>query len=132
MNITLTDTEVREAITKYLSSLHITVPTDKDFVVEVNDLGLVCAKIEGAQLVFAPTPEPTPIPHSPVARYEPEPQAEDLSEFSGPAGPLGAAIDRQRTSWGLSTASTNLMALGKKDPADYLDEIGDPSPSGRY
>lgn len=128
MNITLTDTEVRSAIKKYLSSLHISVPTDKDFVVEVDDLGLVCAKIEGAQLVFANTPEPTPV-------VEPEPVAEvneDLSEFSGPSGSLGTALDRQRSTWGLSTASTSLSALGKKNPADYLDEIGEPSPIGRY
>ena len=129
MNITLTEEEVRTAIISYLENLHVIVPADKPFVVEVDSQGRVCARIEGAQLIFDTGPK---MPPATVDTAEAEEVYEDLGEFSGPEGSLGTAIDKQRSNWGLSTSSTSLTALGKRNPADYLDEIGEPSPIGRY
>lgn len=129
MNITLTDKEVRAAITEYLDRLHIAIPTNDPFVVEVDDAGLVSAKIEGAQLIFSSAP----VKHAVAPPVEEEiEEDEDLSGFSGPDGGLGAAVSSAKGGWGLSTASTSLKALGKKNPADYMDEIGEPTPIGRY
>lgn len=129
MNITLTDKEVRAAITEYLDRLHIAIPTNDPFVVEVDDRGLVSAKIEGAQLIFSSAPaRPTVV--QPIEEETEE--DEDLSGFSGPDGGLGAAVSSAKGGWGLSTSSTSLKALGKKNPADYMDEIGEPTPIGRY
>ena len=128
MNITLTDKEVRAAITEYLDRLHIAIPTNDPFVVEVDDEGLVSAKIEGAQLVFGTAPAKAFVP--PPVEEEVE-EDEDLSGFSGPDGGLGAAVSSAKGGWGLSTSSTSLKALGKKDPSDYMDEIGEPMSIGR-
>lgn len=126
MNITLTDEEVRTAIVNYLEALHVTIPTKQNLVVEADAEGRVCAKIEGAQLLFAPEPKQ-------AQSYQQEQQIahEDLSDLVGPDGNLGAVIDSQRKAWGVNQSSTSLAALGKADPADFSDEIGDPWPLGR-
>lgn len=131
MNITLTDLEVRAAIKNYLEALHVVIPTDTPFMVEVDSQGTVSAKIEGATFVFAPDPAQRIFSPPPSLQVE-EAVAEDLSGFNGPEGNLGVAIEKQHRSWaGRSSASTSLSALGKQDPSDYMDEIGEPV-SNRY